>query len=86
MPILTSHSVKMFTVTLKVVPTRSWSPEILNKINLPFLVSVSGHLDVNLEIHPDLKGAFKTAHSGSISLTSSTGVLPSSLSGKVCVK
>jgi hypothetical protein len=81
---LTHCPVKTFSISLKIIPTRSWSPEALVKVDLLSLPSIHGQLDVNLEIIPSLKGSFKTAHSGSI--TSDNGALPLSLSGKVCVK
>ena len=59
---------------------------MLNKIALPTLNAVSGQLDVDLEIVPGLKGAFKTAHPGSISSIPSNNILPPSLTGKICVK
>lgn len=81
---LTYCPVKTFSVSLKLIPTRSWSPEALIKVDLLSLPSLHGQLDVNLEITPSLKGSFKTAHSGSI--TFNDGAFPPSLSGKVCVK
>ena len=71
---------------LKVVPTRSWSPEALTQVNFSTLPSVSGHLDVNFKDSSIQKGAFKTAHPGSISLSSSNNTFPPSLSGNVCIK
>ena len=76
---------RIFSITLKVIPTRMWSPEALTRADLTSLPSVHGHLDVNLQINPALKGTFKTAHPGSITLNPG-GVLLPSLSGKVCVK
>ena len=64
---------------------RLWSPEALGRVDFHTLPLIHGRLDVNLEIDPALKGAFKTAHSGSIT-PSSGGVLSPSLSGNVCVK
>jgi hypothetical protein len=82
---LTYNAVKTFSVTLKIIPTRLWSSEALStKVNLLSLPSICGRLDVDLEIIPTLKGAFKTAHHGSI--TPNNGVLPLPLSGDVCVK
>ena len=75
----------MFPVALRVIPTRVWSSEALNRVDFLALPSIPCHLDVNLEITPALKGAFKTAHSGSITPTSND-VLPSPFSGNVCVK
>ena len=70
---------------LRVIPTRLWSPEALTSVNFLSLPSVHDHLDVNLEILPHLKGAFKTAHSGLFALNLD-GAVPPSLSGNVCVK
>jgi hypothetical protein len=76
--------VKTFQVTLKVIPARLWSPTILTeKINPLSFPSIPGRLDVNLEINPSLKGAFKTAHSGSIIPDAD---LSPFLSGNICVK
>ena len=70
---------------LRVIPTRLWSPEALTSVNFLSLPSVHDCLDVNLEILPHLKGAFKTAHSGLFALNLD-GAVPPSLSGNVCVK
>lgn len=82
-PILIFYPVKTFSVTLRVIPSRPWSSTALQKVDFLSLPSVAGFLDVNLEIIPSLKGAFKTAHPGSIT---SDVALPPPLSGKVCVK
>lgn len=82
---LTCNIAKIFLVVLRVIPTRLWSPEALTRVDFLSLPSVPGRLNVNLEIVPALKGAFKTAHSGSITPTSDV-TLPPSLTGKVCVK
>lgn len=79
------NTAKSFSVTLRIIPARIWSPEALTRVDFLSLPSISGHLDVNLEIVPTLKGAFKTAHPGSIT-SSSDEDLPPSLSGNVCVK
>ena len=76
---------KTFSVGLRVIPVRLWSPEALTRVNFHSLPSIPGHLEANLEIDPTLKGTFKTAHSGSI--TPKLGeVLSPFLSGNVCVK
>ena len=84
-PVLTCDVAKTFSVALRVIPVRLWSPEALTRVNFHSLPSIPGQLDVNLEIDPTLKGAFKTTHSGSI--TPKFGeVLPPFLSENVCVK
>lgn len=75
---------KTFAVTLKVIPARPWSPEALTPVNFLSLHPIRGHLEVDLNIASSLKGAFKTAHHGTI--TPNGGVLPSLLTGDVCVK
>lgn len=74
---------KTFPVTLKVIPRRCWSQEALVPVDFSSFPTVSGYLDVNLEVDPLLKGAFKTSHTGFIK---SSGDLPSSLSGEICAK
>ena len=81
---LTLFVVKTLLVTIKIIPKRSWSPAALTKVDFLSLPSVRCYLEVDTEIVPSLKGAFKTAHSGSV--TSDSAVLPLPLSGSVCVK
>jgi len=74
---LTSYLLKTFPVTLKVIPSRSWSSTALDKVNFLSFPSTFDHLDINLEIVSSLKGIFKIAHSGSI--TSNATLPPFSL-------
>jgi len=80
---LTCYTATSFSVTLRVIPTRQWSAEALTGVDFLSLPSIHSRLDVDVKIDPALKGAFKTAHSG---FTTPNGVLPSLLSGNVCVK
>lgn len=82
--LLTCYTAKTFPVDIKVIPKRQWSRAALTKVDYLALPSIRARLDVDLEINPTLKGAFKTAHPGSV--TPINGVLPSPLSGRVCVK
>ena len=81
---LTYCIVRIFEITLRIIPTRTWSSEALTGVDFFSLPPLHGDLDVDLKINPSLKGAFKTAHSGTINLYN--GVLPPPLSGNVCVK
>jgi hypothetical protein len=83
--VLTCDIAKTIPVSLRLIPARLWSPEALTRVDFLLLPSICGRLDANFEIVPNLKGAFKTAHSGSVTLDAG-GALPPSLLGNVCVK